>query len=315
MNVADFEAERARLTAIAARILGSGAEAEDVVQDAWLRLSGTLDSSRPESEIEDLAAWLTTVVTRLCLDRLRKRRTRSETALDTFHPQTVAAAAKADHVQAEDPEADLLLVEQVGVAMQVVIDSLAPAERAAFVLHDVFGYSFDEIGPLLGRSGTAVRQLASRGRRKVRGRPETVAERAIRTEDARVVDAFLSAAHGGELDTLLTLLAPDAVMRADLVGQRTGAEPVYAGAGAVAARFNGSKGALAASIGDDLGAAWFMAKEVKVAFAFHLSDGLIREIELIADPDALAGMDIARRRPSRRKGERKSGSNRDRTAT
>lgn len=295
MHVRDFEAERDRLTAVAARILGSGAEAEDVVQDAWLRLTRTLEADRTDSAIEDLAAWLTTVVTRLCLDRLRRRRTRSETVLDTARPAVATADAEID-----DPEADLLLAEQVGVAMQLVIESLAPGERAAFVLHDVFGYPFEQIGPMLGRSVAAVRQLASRGRRKVRGQAETGADRAVRAEDARVVEAFLSAAHGGDLDTLLTLLAPDAVMRADLVGRQTGAAPIYQGAGAVAARFNGSKGALAANIDGDLGAAWFMARVVKVAFAFHVSQGRIREIELIADPDVLSGMDIVRRRPPRR---------------
>ncbi len=296
MDVAEFEAQRARLTGIAGRILGAGGGAEDVVQEAWLRLYGTAGTSRSDAEIDDPPAWLTTVVTRLCLDQLRRRRTRGEVELDQGSSLTSSAGSDLGR----DLEADVVLAEQVGAAMQVVVESLAPAERAAFVLHDVFGYPFGEIGPILGRSETAVRQLASRGRRKVQGRPETVSERTVRANNTRVVEAFLDAAHGGELARLMTLLAPDVVMRADLVGQRTGADPVYDGSAAVAARFNGSKGALAASVDGDLGAAWFMAKEVKVAFAFHLSQGLISEIELIADPDVLVGMDVTRRRPPRR---------------
>jgi len=278
MEVTDFDAERPRLRAIAIRILGSEADADDVVQETWLRLSRTDD-------IDDLPAWLTTVVTRLCLDQLRKRRTRS-----------VAEAETPTDPAPVDPEADALLAEKMGDAMQVVIDALAPAERVAFVLHDVFGYPFDEISAVMGRSGTAVRQLASRARRKVQGVPEPVASKAARAESNRVVDAFLAAARGGELGTLLLLLAPDAVMRADLVAQEMGTHPVYDGAAAVAARFNGSRGALPVTIDGELGAAWIHAGAVKVAFVFHVEAGLVREIELIADPDVLATMDVVRAR-------------------
>ena len=276
----DFNAERPRLAAIAVRILGSQADADDVLQEAWLRLSRT-------ENIDELPAWLTTVVTRLCLDHLRKRRTRSE----------AEAEAPADPAPV-DPEADALLAETMGGAMQVVLDALAPAERAAFVLHDVFGYPFDEISAVLGRSGTAVRQLASRARRKLQGAPEPVAAQAARAESRRVVDAFLAAAHGGDLATLLSLLAPDAVMRADLVGQRTGADPVYDGAAAVAARFNGARGAAPVAIDGDPGGAWILAGAVKVAFAFQVEGGLVREIELIGDPDVLATLDVSTSRPT-----------------
>jgi RNA polymerase sigma factor (sigma-70 family) len=276
MGVTDFDAERPRLRAIAARILGSVGDADDVLQEAWLRLSRTDD-------IDDLPAWLTTVVTRLCLDQLRRRRTRSEGE----------AKAPVDRSPV-DPEADVLLAEQLAGAVQVVLDALAPAERAAFVLHDVFGYPFNEVSSIMGRSDTAVRQLASRARRKVQGAPEPVAPEAASAESRTVVDAFLAAAHGGDLATLLSLLAPDAVMRADLVGQRTGAEPLYAGASAVAARFNGAKGAVPVTIDGERGGAWIMAGAVKVAFAFQVEDGLVREIELIADPDVLATMDVVR---------------------
>ena len=272
----DFEAQRPRLTAIATRILGSAADADDVLQEAWMRLSRT-------EGVDDPPAWLTTVVTRLCLDHLRKRRTRSE-----------AEAKVPTDAAPVDPEADVLLAEKMGGAMQVVVDALAPAERAAFVLHDVFGYPFEEVSVVMGRSGTAVRQLASRARRKVQGAPEPVAAQTERAESRRAVAAFLSAARGGDLTTLLSLLAPDAVMRSDLVGQQMGTPPVYAGADAVAARFNGSKGAAPVTIDGDPGAAWFLAGAVKVAFAFQVEAGLVREIELIADPDVLATLDVAR---------------------
>ncbi len=275
-DVSEFEAERARLTAIAIRILGSEADADDVVQETWLRLSRTDD-------IDNLPAWLTTVVTRLCLDQLRRRGTRS-----------VAEAAAPAEPAPDDPEGDALLAEKMGDAMQVVLDALAPAERAAFVLHDVFGYPFEDISEIMGRSGTAVRQLASRARRKVQGVPEPVGSQAARAESHRVVDAFLTAARGGDLATLLTLLAPDAVMRADLVGQKMGTDPVYDGAAAVAGRLNGARGAAPVTIDGELGAAWIQAGKVKVAFVFHVGAGMVREVELIADPDVLATMDVVR---------------------
>jgi RNA polymerase sigma factor (sigma-70 family) len=280
LNVTEFETERPRLMAIATRILGSPAAADDMMQEAWLRFSRTdLD------DIDVLPAWLTRVVTRLCLDHLRKRQSRSQ----------AEAAAPAESALV-DPEADAVLVERVDGAMQIVLDTLAPVERAAFVLHDVFGYPFDDIGAVLGRSSTAVRQLASRARRKVQSEPEPPAEQAARAENRQVVDAFLSAARGGDLETLLSLLAPDAVMRADLVGQQMGTAPEYAGAAAVANRLNGAKGAMPVTIDGDLGAAWIAAGEVKVAFVFHVEAGLVREVELIADPDVLATLDVERTR-------------------
>ncbi len=190
----------------------------------WLRLFST-------DAVDDLPAWLTTVVTWLCFDQLRKRRTRS----------AIEAEVPDDHVPV-DPEADVLLAERTGDAMQLVLDALAPAERVAFVLHDVFGYPFDEVNAVMGRSSTAVRQLSSRARRKMQGVPEPAASQAARAESRRVVDAFLAAARGGELATLLSLLAPDVVMRADLVGQTLGTDSGYEGASAVAARFNGARG-------------------------------------------------------------------------
>jgi RNA polymerase sigma-70 factor (ECF subfamily) len=282
MNPTTFEAERPRLTAIAVRILGSTAEAEDAVQEAWLRLSRTDPATL---EVQSLPAWLTTVVTRLCLDQLRRRRTRTD----------AEAAAVPAAEDAPDPESDALLADQVGGAMHVVLDTLAPAERVAFVLHDVFGYPFEDVATSLGRSPAAVRQLASRARRKVQGAPEPAEEVAARAEHQKVVTAFLGAARGGDMKTLLSLLAPDAVMRPDAVGRQMGTEPEYAGAAAVAARFEGARGALPVTIDGDLGAAWILHREVKVAFAFHVVDGLVQEVELIADPEVLATMAIDRK--------------------
>lgn len=282
MDPTAFETERSRLTAIATRILDSTVDADDVVQQAHLRFVAA-------EGIDDPPAWLTTVVTRLCLDQLRKRRTRD----------TAETSAAPDESASIDPEADALLAERIGGAMQIVLDTLAPAERAAFVLHDLFGYSFDEISAILGRSGTAVRQLASRARRKVQGGSETAAEQTARVENRRVVEAFLTAARGGELGTLLSLLAPDAVMRADLVGQQMGTNARYEGAGAVADRFNGVKGAAPVELDGELAAAWIMAGVVKVAFVFHVTDGMVDEVELIADPEVLATFTISRIRTTR----------------
>ena len=276
-----FEAERARLSAIATRILGSDADADDVLQEARLR------SARAD-DVDDPPAWLTTVVTRLCLDVLRRRRTRSG----------AEAQALTDPVWV-DPEADALLADRVGDAMQIVLDTLTPAERAAFVLHDVFGYQFDEISTVLGRSGTAVRQLASRARRKVQGAPEPASERTGREESRVAVQAFLAAARGGDLTALLAQLAPDAVMRTDHIGQQLGTNPIYEGPAAVAERFNGATGAAPVLIDGELGAGWIVAHAIKVAFVFQVEAGLVREIELIADPDVLATLDITRLRRAR----------------
>ncbi|NNN07928.1 MAG: sigma-70 family RNA polymerase sigma factor [Acidimicrobiaceae bacterium] len=276
MEMTDFDTERPRLTALATRILGSRADADDIVQDAWLRFSRT-------DEVDNLPAWLNTVVTRLCLDHLRKRRVRSE-----------AEAKPSGESASMDPEIDALLAEQIGDAMQVIFDTLAPAERAAFVLHDIFGFSFGEIGVIMGRSDTAVRQLASRARRKVQGVPGPVEALNVCAENQRVVSAFLTAARGGDLATLLSLLAPDAVMRADLVAQKMGTDSLYDSPSAVAGRFNGTRGAVPVTIDGELGAAWIHSRSVKVVFVFHVESSQIYEVELIADPEVLATLDVVR---------------------
>ncbi len=272
-----FDAQRPRLLALASRILGSSADADDIVQEAWLRFARS-------DGIDNVPAWLTTVVTRLCLDHLRRRR-----------PASGAGARPVEAPVPIDPEADVVLAERVGDAMQIILDDLAPAERAAFVLHDVFGFSFDEISAIMGRSDTAVRQLASRARRKLRDSPGSDPAPRDVTPREPVVRAFLTAARGGDLTTLLSLLAPDAVMRADLVSQRMGTDSLYAGADAVAARFNGTRGAVPVMIDGELGAAWIQGHSFKVVFVFHVEAGRIYEVELIADPEVLATLDLVRR--------------------
>lgn len=207
---------------------------------------------------------------------------------------STAEAGAPDESAPIDVEADALLAERTASAMEVVLELLAPAERAASVLHDVFGYPFEDISAIMGRSGTAVRKLASRARRKVQGSPDPVGLHVERDEHRRVVDAFLDAARGGDMSVLLSLLAPDAVMRSDLVGQQMGTDPVFDGAAAVAARFDGARGAAPVTIDGEAGAAWIHAGVVKVAFVFHVESSLVREVELIADPDVLATMDVVR---------------------
>src|SRR6266568_7142334 len=194
-----FEAERRRLRGVAYRMLGSLGEAEDAVQEAWLRL-GRADSGG----IDNLEGWLTTVVARVCLDMLRSRKSRGEQPLDDQAPD-------ADRGHAPDPEEELLLADSVGLALLVVLDTLEPAERLAFVLHDMFDLSFDEIAPIVGRSTAAARQLASRARRRVRGAaavPDIARQR-------EVVGAFLAAARGGDFEALVSVLDPDVVFRPD----------------------------------------------------------------------------------------------------
>src|SRR5437588_7011022 len=219
-----FEAHRPHLRAVAYRMLGSLAEAEDAVQEVWLRLSrsGTED-------VENLGGWMTTIVARVCLNVLRSRQVRREESLDAHVPDPVIS--RADGV---DPEHEALLAESVGLALLVVLETLAPAERLAFVLHDMFAVPFDEIAPMVGRSPTAARQLASRARRRVRG--NSTVPNANLTGQRKVVEAFLAAARKGDFDALLAVLDPDVVHRADRVtappggSERRGARAVAQGA-------------------------------------------------------------------------------------
>src|SRR5215217_568391 len=275
-----FEADRARLQAVAYRLLGSASEADDAVQEAWLRLSRA-----DTSEVENLSGWLTTVVARVCLDMLRSRRSRREEplALDGgFIPDPA------------DPEREALLAESVGLAMQAVLQRLAPAERVAFVLHDVFGVSFDEIAGIVDRSPAAARQLASRGRRRVQGTPEDgPAEDVARHRE--IVEAFFKASRGGDIQALLAVLDPDVVLRTDdallRMSTRTGwlTQPQLRGAQAVAAQFSGSaQSAQLALIDGAPGAVWATHGTPRTLFVFTIRDGKVVEIELAADAERLS---------------------------
>jgi RNA polymerase sigma factor (sigma-70 family) len=200
-----FEEKRSHLRAVAYRMLGSMSEADDAVQEAWLRLSRT-----DAGTIENLGGWLTTVVARVCLDMLRSRKSRAEEPLDVRLPEPIVS--RDDRV---DPEREALMADSVSLALLVVLERLEPAERLAFVLHDMFGVPFDEIAPIVGRSSTAARQLASRARRRVQG--TTKVPDADLARQREVVNAFLAAARGGDLDALLAVLDPDAELRADYV--------------------------------------------------------------------------------------------------
>jgi RNA polymerase sigma-70 factor, ECF subfamily len=276
-----FEANRSHLRAVAYRMLGSRAEADDAVQEAWLRLSRA-----DAAEIENLGGWLTTVVARVSLDMLRSRASRREDA---------AGAALVEHIEgpeaAGDPEDEALRVDAVGSALLVVLDTLRPAERLAFVLHDIFAVPFDEIGTVIGRSPTAAKQLASRARHKVRGtEPELGADPARQRE---VVDAFLAASRGGDFEALLGLLDPDVVLEADGAAVRMGSPAEIRGAVAVAGTFSGRALAAQTAIIDGVvGIVWAVNGRPKVAWDLTVSDGQIIHIEMLAAGDTLDGLDV-----------------------
>jgi RNA polymerase sigma factor (sigma-70 family) len=278
-----FEADRARLRAVAYRLLGSAGEADDAVQEAWLRLSRS-----DTSDVENLSGWLTTVVARVCLDMLRSRRSRREEPLaqdGELIPDTA------------DPEREAMLAESVGIAMQAVLQRLAPAERVAFVLHDVFGVSFDEIAGIVDRTPAATRQLASRGRRRVQGASED-GRAADVPRQREIVEAFFRAARDGDLQALLAVLDPDVVLRPDQtalsMGRRNGwITSDLHGAEAVAARFAGqAQGAQVALIDGVPGAVWMANQRPVVIFGFTVQDGKVVEIELVADTERLTHLKI-----------------------
>src|ERR671917_859275 len=273
---AQFEEHGHRLTAVAHRLLGSRAEAEDAVQEAWLRVSraGT-------AGVENLGGWLTTVVARVALNQLRARTGRREDPLDDAPPARLHAVA--------DPAEEAVLADSVGLALTVVLDQLAPAERLAFVLHDLFDVPFDEIAPIVDRSPAAARQLASRARRRVRG-----AELPDATERRReVVAAFLDAARNGEFSALLELLHPEAVLRSDAVAARMGSAAEVRGASAVARFLSGRARAARLVLVDGApGAVWQLRGTPQVVFAFTVDDGVVTAIDLLAAPETLAGLDL-----------------------
>ena len=279
-----FEANRIRLRSVGYRMLGSVSEADDAVQEAWLRLGRA-----QAADVENLDGWLTTVVARVCLDMLRSRKSRREEPLSPHVPEPIVS--REDEV---DPEHAALLADSVGLALLVVLDTLAPLERLAFVLHDMFAVPFDEIAPIVGRSPAAARQLASRARRRVQvATPVPDSDLARQRE---VVDAFLAAARGGDFDALLAVLDPDVVLRIDRGAVPRGASREVRGAQAVLAQartfvplvasarpalVNGAAGVVVARRGRPLAVA-----------GFTVAHGQIVEIDLLADPARLRELDL-----------------------
>jgi RNA polymerase sigma-70 factor (ECF subfamily) len=275
---AQFEANRGRLTAVAYRMLGSAAEADDAVQESWIRLSRT-----DAAEIENLNAWLTTVTARVCLNILRSRTTRREEPLDAGPGEPVAADG--------DPERDAVMADSLGVALLVVLEHLPPAERVAFVLHDMFAVPFDEIAPIVGRTPTAARKLASRARERVQG----VEPRASGDQNRRraVVEAFLAAARSGDIQGLVSVLDPDVVLRADTVDE-TGAPEQLFGADAVATRVRQRARSLRLAVVDgtfDVAAA-LPGQPAAALFRFEVVNDRIIAMEVITAPGAVAAHEV-----------------------
>ena len=281
-----FEENRGHLRAVAYRMLGSLTEADDAVQEAWLRLSRS-----DTSGIENLGGWLTTVVARVCLDVLRSRKSRREEPLDVHVPDPIVSRE-----DGFDPEREALLAGSVGLALLVVLEMLAPAERLAFVLHDIFAVPFDEIAPIMGRTPAAARQLASRARRRVRGSvPVPDADLA---RQRKVVDAFLAAARNRDFDALLAILDPDVVLRADRGAVPPGASRVLRGARAVAEQalaFAGLVGITRPALVN--GAAGIVAFDLHgrpfSVMGFTVTRERIFEIDILADPARLSRLDLA----------------------
>jgi RNA polymerase sigma factor (sigma-70 family) len=275
-----FEEHRARLRAAAYRMLGSPSEADDAVQEAWLRFSRANTSA-----VENLGSWLMTVVSRVCLNMLQARRSRPETPLGPDVPEPTAGAPAGS-----DPEQEVLLADSVGLALLVVLDRLAPAERVALVLHDVFGVPFEEIAPIIQRSTPATRQLASRARRRVRGHGARQASDRIR--QTKLVNAFLAASRNGDFSALLTVLDPDAVLRADEAAVKMGVATETRGAQAVATFSRRAGGARPALVNGEAGAVWMPGGRPRVVFKFAISADKIVGIELIANPEDLRQVDL-----------------------
>lgn len=281
-----FEENRGHLRAVAYRMLGSANEADDAVQEAWLRLSRS-----DAGTIQNLGGWLTTVVSRVCLDLLRSRTSRKEETLD---PQFAEPIAHSD--ARTDPEQETLLADSVGAALLIVLDRLDPAERLAFVLHDMFAVSFDEIASILGRSPAAARQLASRARRRIQGAP-AVPTTSL-TEQRRVVDAFLTALRAGDFEGLVAVLDPDVVVRLDEAAARLGAPREVRGAR------NWAKGAIVFSrqltgvvepmlVNGEVGLVWAPSGRVLRVLRFAIAEGGIAEVDIIADQARLGELEVA----------------------
>ncbi len=275
-----FEEHRIHLRAVAYRILGSLGDAEDAVQEAWLRLSRA-----DTSDVKNMGGWLTTVVARVCLDMLRSRKSRREEPLDAHLPEPIVGAEDGD------PEREALLADSLGPALLVVLETLAPAERLAFVLHDMFAVPFDEIATILGRSTAATKMLASRARHRVQG-VDAVPD-VNPTRQREIVDAFLAASRGGDFDGLLAVLDPDVVLRADGTAVQTGAASEVRGAPAVAGTFAGrARAAQPVLVNGVAGLVWASGGRPRVVFTFTIAGGKIVGIDMVADPDRLRELDL-----------------------
>jgi len=286
-----FEENRPHLRAVAYRMLGSSAEADDAVQETWLRLSRA-----GVGGVENLGGWLTTIVARVSLNMLRSRTLRREEPMDP--PATGQPVAPPNGT---DPEHEAVLADSVGLALLVVLDTLTPAERLAFVLHDMFAVPFEEIAPIVERSPVATRQLASRARRRVQeagpggGPGDPPGEISRRRE---VVAAFLAASREGDFDALLEMLDPDIVLRADSAAAQMGADAEAIGPRAVAGIFSGRAKALRPALIDGApGAVWTYRGETRVVFAFTFAGGTITAIEQIADPERIARLEVTPSKP------------------
>ena len=280
-----FEEQRPRLRAVAYRMLGSVSEADDAVQEAWLRLSRT-----DTSEVENLGAWLTTVVARVSLNLLRSRSSRRETPLGVHVPDPIV-----DRADGTDPEHEALLADSVGLALLVVLETLSPPERIAFVLHDMFAVPFDEIAPIVDRSPEAARQLASRARRRVQGE-NAVPDTDLDTQRS-VADAFLAAARDGDFEALLAVLDPDVVLRADVGPLPAGGSREVRGAREVAGQalfFSGLGLVLRpALVNGVVGAVSTRDGEPFSVGAFTIRGGRIVAIDILADPERIRRLDLA----------------------
>jgi RNA polymerase sigma factor (sigma-70 family) len=283
-----FEENRPRLRAVAYRVLGSASEADDAVQEAWLRFSRS-----GADEVENLGGWLTTIVARVSLNMLHSRMSRREEpmippAMDEAGP---AGLGGTGGTAGTDPEHEAVLADSVGLALLVVLDTLTPAERLAFVLHDMFAVPFDEIAPIVDRSPAAARQLASRARRRVQQTDAVPEGETARRKE--IVGAFLAASRGGDFEALLAMLDPDIVLRADAVSAQVNVGSEVRGTAAVAAIFSGrAAGARPALIDGAPGMMWAQGGTIRVVFDFTIVGDRIAAIEMIADPEVLALIDI-----------------------
>lgn len=274
-----FEEHRPRLSAVASRMLGSKTAADDALQEAWIRFSRS-----DTSDVENLGAWLTTVVSRVCLNVLQSRRIRPTDPLDTKRTDMAADETESD------PEHETLLAESVGLALLIVLDSLTPTERVAFVLHDMFAVPFEEIAPIVGRNATATRQLASRARRRVQH--TDIEHEPDRLRQSKLVDAFLQAARRDDFAALVELLDPDVVLRSDAAAVSLGAVQEARGAQTIGSLARRARGVQPALIDGAPAAVGLHRGQPRIALLFTFSTDRIAAIEVVAEPDRLAALDL-----------------------